>query len=455
MLPRTRRPRLLSLGAVAAAVLSSGCAAVSSHDVAVGDLGAPLTLTTTICSSNGDSNNYPTACTPGAGLPSENKQLVVGWQVPAGSTLRSVDVAGGPAGATLTRRPAAEAQYASQFGTAPGHVWIAAATGRLTATTSPVTSITAKFDTPGANGVIAQPTWKSKTYFYSRAVTTDAEAESTGTCPAGCSYVRLVNGAQTDKDLTLRDLVVQAGAPATVKAGQTAVVPFTMRTVGDVNAASLNPTATTDIAGAQASLDRPTTDGDVVTQPVRVVVPASAAGGERRVTFTVPLAQGGRRQVSSTLNVVAAPKTEPKPQPGDGATKPPAPPAPVAGTPPAPTSSSARSVTPAQTQAAAVTLVKLTAKAPRRAALLRSGLAVRQVVPAGTVVWELRLGGIRLARLARTVKTAGAQTATLRLTKAGKKALGRRNAAKKLTVVATFTDAAGKRTVTKATVRLR
>ena len=435
--------RLVALPLVLVALLAQGCLTVAGHE-ADQPTGGPVTLTTSVCLTM-DTDPGPATrmgCDTGDQPRDTIGTVYVAYLVPQGSDVKSADLlARAPVGNhELVADPSYAAIRQAKDPAPAGREWVGFKSPFLDEREAGGPDVE---DRSASIATVFDPPAGAETFPHESVVQTRFMPESEWALPTvcdggwACSSYSVLDSATIEEVLTLKDVAVEAGAPVAVERGQTAQVPFTARYVGG-EASETFPLSATSGAGTP-SVDAPSVAFEAAgAKPVTVSVPVpeGTPAGPQDVTLTVALPDGVTRTATGRIDVTAKPA-------------PPAPPAPPVVQPSAPQ--------PPAVAAVRSGLRKLTLRTNRRSSVLRSGLRFTQdFVLAGRATWELRRTGsaARLARLTRQVRSAGSQSVTLRLTKAGKRAL-RRKSLPKLEVRTTFVDALGRRSSVTVPIRLR
>lgn len=460
------RRLLLPAALVAVALLAGGCL-VQSVDVRQA-VGGPAEIEVQMCQQDdydAGPDDITLECDPTSTdpnpVPSNLKtggwQLFVGLLVPAAAAPRDAVLSGGLTGPLTFSQPLSD-RFTELSAPPAGRKWVGFLTGAMADGTSNTARLLARFDLPAGSGGQAFP-------YEVRVSGRDAGQVGQPIPPLANLSIPAIAGTALSGVLALRDVTLASAAPGPVDArrGQTVSVPFRADYAGTIPSGLLPLAATTLVPGATAAPNAGTLSFPATgTQPVsaNVAVPPSAPPGTYPVTLRLPLADGGERTATGSVRVLPDPPA------------PPAPPAPGGGSAGGGTTATVPSQSPPVPTAPAITAAQLRAalavvafRTTKRSTVLRDGLRFEQTfLTPGTVVWELRRrtgsaraaqsGGARLARLTRTITSAGKQTVTLRLTRAGKRA-ARRGRRAPATLTTSFTPAGRGTITTSKAVTLR
>ena len=387
----TRRLAILPLLVVA--VLAAGCnAVISGHGATQTATGAPVRIVTDLCAADSSGDVYG-ACHDDTRFWIAGR-LLAAYEVPEGTEVVDVDLAGPDFGAlTMTRSSTLEDHLDATQPPAAGREWVGLQSEQFAWNDGDPAgapyALTARLETllDPPDGATTAP---YETYIALRGGS-GLPAEPVDCSGSKCTQLGLAQGVASDvlaKQLALRDVTVEPGAPVTVEPNQTASVPFTARYIGS-GASETFPVGVTSTVG-KPSLDVASlafAAAGTKTVTVSVPVPDGTPVGPRDVTLTMELPNGEMRRATGRIDV----KARPAPPEELKESAPLAPPAPSA--PPAATQQ--RVSPPAPGLATIQTgLRSLKLRSARRGAALRSGLRFTQdfVLP-GRATWELRRKG--------------------------------------------------------------
>ena len=306
------------MGAVAMALVLSGCVIVKDLAFNRASGIAKVSVTTTICGAK------TTGC-PGNGnsmtVPVNTGQILLAYFVPEGTvapaSLRFDDDAGG--GPVFTREPSYEAEMNRLLPNTDGFVIVGYRSTPITYTagTTPTSgTVTAEFGVPP---LASGDPFPNGAYVVSVAVGSRiVDATNLGSRPVLCGPNPIeinaadgticINSGKSAVAPTT-DFAVRPVVPVTATRGQIASVPFTgALSSALVNVPTFSTSASTTLPGATVTTSPAsfTPAGPATTLVASVSVPANAPAGSFPVTFTASLPNGQSRTGVSTIVVPPA-----------------------------------------------------------------------------------------------------------------------------------------------------
>jgi hypothetical protein len=320
----------LRLPAAAAALIAvvalSGCADDLYSDAGAQQDGiGPAVLTAKICEIGSYSGGI---CSGSTGFGSATSyQTLVAYQVPAAvqppDALSSTTDAATPRVLHYARSQSYSDSLQAVRPAADGYKWVGYlsdvidfAAGIQLAYTE---TVTAPLDLPqGADGTPYRGPFKWLTINGFRTVSVASPADRAVDCVAeagSCWSWGTIGGSTPTalpalKSLDTSDFALTAPAAQTVQAGNSIAIPFGWQMAGNTPTSPFAMTAQSDVPGASASPADPSLNpaaNSTGSEPVNLVVPATAPAGDYTLTLKGALPNGQARTASVPVHVTPAP----------------------------------------------------------------------------------------------------------------------------------------------------
>lgn len=312
------RARLLVLlaAAVLVAAVLGGCAEFESAPTgSQADIIGDVHVQTVICldgfgpnsgaENSGDGN--PTPCDDATeGVGSSSGQLLIGYEVPSGSTAPETITSPDLPGVTFSQDPDyssylnSSSSGSSTPGPLPNTTWYGYISSEIDGiTAAQLVHVDAPFTLPAGTGSAPyQGPFATEEALGDRVVNSSLAADRPLDCSEGDGTSTTATPSETtdceedsnEVSVDTRDLSVSAPAPVQAVAGSTAILPFAIQYAGTADStATFSLTATSDAPGVTAtSADQSLApaDNSTTTENVTVPLPANLTPGTYHVKLT-------------------------------------------------------------------------------------------------------------------------------------------------------------------------